>query len=212
MAGSHDYYWAPKEGTDVADIRALVPYAVERVPGADPAEVRRALQAAVRRFLSDTGVWVREIPCAGEDNVVKVSVGGSARVTAILKIVRDSDGVAVYSAVEPVVSRSSKPYDTPDGRFALALPTDGGETYTATATLTTAFGSDWCPEWVLSRWGEVIAGRAAHDLLVKANPAMTVYYADYQDAVREVIGRRAMSGSFAGSGQSSGFSPSLERF
>jgi hypothetical protein len=42
MAGALDYFWAPDEGVDVGDIRELVPFVVERSPGSDPNEVRRA--------------------------------------------------------------------------------------------------------------------------------------------------------------------------
>lgn len=200
MAGTFDYFWSPSEGTDVEDIRALVPYVIKAAPGKDPEEVRAALQMALYGFLRATGVWTKEVPALAEDGVVTVATEGAARVFSVLKITRDSDGVAVYSAEDPRWSGRGLSCDDAAGRFSVELPTEDGETYTATVALVNDIGSDYAPVAVLRRWGEAIAAKAAHDLLTGPQPAVTTHYLIYNDAVREILARRAMSGSARGSG------------
>lgn len=213
MSGMFDFFWAPDEGVDVEDVRDIVPYVVERAPGAEPSEVRRALGSAVRQFLIDTGVWRKEdAPAYASLNEVRVGAGGIARIMSIERIVRVSDGAEVYKANSTYTQPGQKKIrDDGAGVFVIAMPgaVDGDE-YTADLVVTTKFGGEVCPSWVLQTYGEAIGNKAAHELLTKGKPTPTAYINEYRATVQEILARRAMGGS-SKSSQGSALSQSMER-
>jgi hypothetical protein len=214
MPSAFDYFWAPDEGVDVEDIRDLIPFVVEKIPNSDPTEVRRALASAVNCFLSDTGVWRREnIPAAANTDEVRVGSGGCSRILAVESVTRTLDDALVFSA--------NNQYQTPmgatvrdDGSGLFVLDAPGavaGDAYTANVVLTVRLGSELCPIWVMERWGEAIASKAAHDLISKGQPGMTTHINIYRSAVQSVIARKAMGGSSRSSGSGSAISSIVER-
>lgn len=212
MAGMFDYFWAPDEGVDVSDIRELVPFVLDKARGADPVDVRRALAAAVNCFLSDTGVWRREGAAAyATEGEVRVGSGGCSRILSV-ETVYDPSGVAIYRASAGYTS----PYmisvsDDGSGVFVLRVPgAEAGDEYTADISVTVRLGSELCPVWVMERYGEAIAAKAAHELVAKGQYAQTTYMSVYRAAVQNVIGRKAMGGS-SRSSLGSAVSPALER-
>lgn len=210
--GMFDYFWAPDEGVDVGDIRELVPFVVEKAPGADPNEIRRALAAAVNCFLKDTGVWRKEGAGAyASEDEVRVGSGGCARVISV-EAVYDADGVAVYRASDPYARPFAEPVrDDGSGVFVLPMPGAAeGDVYTADICVTVRLGSELCPVWVMERYGEAIAFKAAHELLAKGQFAQTTYIAAYRAAVQGVIARKAMGGS-SRSASGSAVSTAMER-
>lgn len=212
MSGMFDYFWAPDEGVAVQDIRELVPFVIEKVPGVDPNEVRRALAAAVNSFLKDTGIWRREgLPCRVTEGEVRVATGGCARVLSV-ETIYDPDGVAIYRSTDSYRFPHGEPARD-DASGAFVLPVTGaeeGDEYTADVTITVKLGSEMCPIWVLDRYGEALADKAAHELMAKGQPAQSTYLAAYLREVQEVIGRKAMGGS-SRSSAGSALSPALER-
>lgn len=214
MSGTFDYFWAPDEGVDVDDIRALVPFVVEKAPSTDPNEVRRALASAVNSFLTDSGCWRKEgAPAYAMAGEVKVSSGGCARIVSVESITRVSDDTVVFSTTDAYRSPSRRPVrDDGQGGFVLTEPNAKvGDQYTSDLTLTVRLGSELCPVWVMERWGEAIACKAAHDLIAKGQPGSSTYLSAYTSAVQSVIARRAMGGSSRSSGPGSALSGTIER-
>ena len=213
MAGMFDYFWAPDEGVDVEDIRELVPFVVEKAPSADPNEVRRALAQAVNRFLRDTGVWRREgAPAYASADEVRVGSGGCARVISVERVIRDSDDAVVFEAADPFRYQGQK-FLRDDGSGVFTLTLSGaatGDVYTADLVLTTKLGSELCPSWVMQQYGEAIASKAAHEILMRGQIGVTAHIMEYRAAVQEIIGRRAMGGS-AKASAGNALSASLER-
>lgn len=214
MASAFDFFWAPDEGVDVEDIRELVPFVVERTQNADPIEIRRALASAVNCFLTETGVWRREdIPAVALEDEVAIGTGGCGRIIAVESVTRVADGAVVFQARDQ--------YQTPmggtvrdDGSGLFILSTYGavtGDEYTADVVLTVRLGSELCPRWVMERWGEAIACKAAHELIAKGQAGQTLHLNTYRAAVQSVIARKAMGGSSRSSGCGSALSPIVER-
>lgn len=214
MSSTFDYFWAPDEGVDVEDIRELVPFVVERAPNSDPAEVRRALASAVNCFLSETGVWRREgIPASAITDEVRVGSGGCARIIAVESVTRVEDDTVVFSANAQYQSpMNGLVRDDGSGLFVVSDPgAVTGDEYVANVVLTVRLGSELCPKWVMERWGEAIAAKAAHELITKGQPGMTVHINIYRAAVQGVIARKAMGGSSRSSGSGSAISSIVER-
>ena len=212
--GTFAYFWAPDEGVDVEDIRALVPYVVESAPGTDPNEVRRALAAAVHRFLADTGCWRKEgVPAVAGTGEVRVGSGGCSRILAVESITRVADEVVVYDAVSQYTMPTSRLVrDDGSGMYVLTEPNAAeGDEYTANLVLSVRLGSELCPRWVIERWGEAIASKATHELVTKGQLAPSSHLALYREAVQSIIARRAMGGSARSSGPGSALSNSVER-
>lgn len=216
MAGAYDFFWAPDEGVDVADIRELVPFVIERAPGSDPNEVRRALASAVNCFLSETGVWRREsVPAQAVTDEVRIGSGGCARVIAVESVTCTEDDL------ENVVYTANDPYRNPmatgvrdDGSGVFVLDAPGavsGDSYEADVVLTVKLGSELCPVWVMERWGEAIASKAAHELISKGQPGVSTHLNVYRAAVQSLIARKAMGGSSRSSGGGSAISSLVER-
>lgn len=213
MAGMFDYFWAPDEGVDVEDIRQLVPFVVERAPSADPNEVRRALAQAVNRFLTDTGVWVREgAPAYASTDEVRVGSGGCARILSVSKVTRTSDGAVVFDASDPYrIQGFGDVRDDGSGVFTLTVPgAVTGDAYTANITVSVRLGSELCPSWVMQQYGEAIAAKAAHEILMRGQLGVTSHIIEYRAAVQNIIARRALGGSSKGL-SGSALSSSLER-
>lgn len=214
MSSAFDYFWAPDEGVDVEDIRELVPFVVERAPNADPAEVRRALASAVNCFLTDTGVWRREaVPAAASTDEVRVCSGGCSRIIAVESVTRTSNDTVIFSANDQYrLPMGGTVRDDGSGMFVLDAPgAVEGDEYTADVVLTVRLGSELCPRWVMERWGEAIASKAAHELIAKGQPGTTTHINTYRAAVQSVIARKAMGGSSRSSGSGSAISPNVER-
>lgn len=214
MPSAFDYFWAPDEGVDVEDIRELVPFVVERVPNADPTEVRRALASAVHCFLTDTGIWRREgTPAFALENEVYIGSGGCARVLAVESVTRVADGAVVYKARDQFqMPMGGTIRDDGSGMFVLStFGAVQGDEYTADLVLTVRLGSELCPRWVIERWGEAIASKAAHDLIAKGQQGITVHLNIYRAAVQSIVARKAMGGSSRSSGCGSALSPLVER-
>lgn len=214
MPSAFDYFWAPDEGVDVEDIRELLPFVVERAPNQDPNEVRRALASAVNCFLTETGVWRKEgIPAAATEDEVRVGSGGCSRIFAVESVTRTSDDTVVFKAND----QYQKPWagnvrDDGSGLFVLDAPgAVAGDEYTADVVLTVRIGSELCPRWVMERWGEAIASKAAHELIAKGQQGVTTHLNVYRAAVQGVIARKAMGGSSRSSGPGSAISSTLER-
>lgn len=214
MPSAFDYFWAPDEGVDVEDIRELVPFVVERVPNADPTEVRRALASAVNCFLSDTGVWRREgIPAVALEDEVAIGTGGCGRVLAVESVTRVEDDAVIFKARDQFQMPMGGTVRD-DGAGLFILSTYGavaGDEYTADVVLTVRLGSELCPVWVMERWGEAIASKAAHELIAKGQPGVTAHLNVYRAAVQSIVARKAMGGSSRSSGCGSAISPIVER-
>lgn len=214
MSSAFDYFWAPDEGVDVEDIRDLVPFVVERAPNSDPVEVRRALASAVNCFLSETGVWRKEgVPAAATAGEVRVGSGGCSRVLAVESVTRTSDSALIFSSKDQYrMPVGEYVRDDGSGLFVLTAPNAvAGEAYTADVVLTVRLGSELCPRWVMERWGEAIASKAAHDLVAKEQPVLSSHLNVYRAAVQGVIARKAMGGSSRSSGPGSAISSTVER-
>lgn len=214
MPSAFDYFWSPDEGVDVEDILALIPFVVERTPNADPNEVRRALASAVNCFLSETGVWRKEaIPAAATEDEVRVGSGGCARIIAVESVTRTSDDTVVFHANDQYrMPLNGGVRDDGSGLFVLDAPgAVAGDEYTADVVLTVRLGSELCPRWVMERWGEAIASKAAHDLIAKGQQGITSHLNTYRAAVQGVIARKAMGGSSRSSGAGSAISSNVER-
>jgi hypothetical protein len=214
MPSAFDYFWAPDEGVDVDDIRELIPFVVERAPNSDPNEVRRALASAVNCFLSETGVWRREsLPCAATEDEVRVSSGGCSRIISVESITRTADETVVFNANDQYrTPMFGTVRDDGSGMFVLDAPgAVAGDEYTADVVLTVRLGSELCPTWVMERWGEAIASKAAHELIAKGQPGITNHLNTYRAGVQGVIGRKAMGGSSRSSGPGSAISSNVER-
>jgi len=213
MAGALDYFWAPDEGVDVGDIRELVPFVVERSPGSDPNEVRRALASAVNCFLTDTGVWRREdVPAIAATDEVRIGSGGCARIVSVESVTRTEDDAVIYRASDPYTApMGGTVRDDGSGVFVLSAPgAVSADEYTADLVLTVRLGSELCPVWVMERWGEAIACKAAHDLIAKGQRGVTNYLNVYRAAVQTLIARKAMGGSTRSS-SGSALSSTVER-
>lgn len=214
MSSAFDYFWAPDEGVDVEDIRELVPFVVERAPNSDPAEVRRALASSVHCFLSETGVWRKEdVPAAATTDEVRVGSAGCARIIAVESVTRTADDTVIFSASDQYHSpMNALVRDDGSGLFVVSDPGAAeGDEYTANVVLTVRLGSELCPRWVMERWGEAIASKAAHDLISKGQPGVSVHLNVYRTAVQGVIARKAMGGSSRSSGAGSAISSLVER-
>ena len=212
MAGMFDFFWEPDQGVDVNDIRDLVPFCVEKVPNADPNEVRRALAHAAGRFLSVTGCWEREVPCVARDGEVVVGSGGCARVRAVKYVRRTDSDIPSYSSVSPWQTLDAPAREDTNGVFIVTLPEAvEGDAYTAGVVLTTRLGSELCPVWVMERYGEAIAAQAAHNIAMKGQAGVTAMSIMFQEAVQDAIARKACGGSVLTSGASSAISGSIER-
>lgn len=214
MASAFDFFWAPDEGVDVSDIRELVPFVVERAPGYDANEVRRALASAVHCFLSDSGVWRKEgVPAVATADEVRVGSGGCARVIAVESVKRASDGVTVFRVGDPYANPlGSQVRDDGSGLFVLSVPgAVAGDAYTADLSLTVRLGSEMCPVWVMERYGEAIASKAAHELLSKGQQGVTTHLAYYRAAIQGIVARKSMGGSSRSSGCGSAISSLVER-
>lgn len=213
MGGTFDYFWAPDEGVEVQDIRDLVPFVVEKAPGSDPTEVRRALAASVFRFLRETGCWEREVQCSVTTaGVVRVGAGGCARIRAVKSLRKSDETMPQYPSDQPWRTLAISAREDASGVFTVDLPqAEVGDIYYATVVLTTRLGSELCPVWVLERYGEAIAAHAAHSLALKGQVGTTTLSLMYREAVQDAIGRKATGGSALTSGVSSAISGSLER-
>lgn len=214
MSSAFDYFWSPDEGVDVEDIRDLVPFVVERAPNSDPAEVRRALASSVNCFLSETGVWRREgVPCVAREDEVCVGSGGCARILSVESVTRTSDGTVIFNASDQYQSpMNGLVRDDGSGVYVVSDPNAAeGDAYTANVVLTVRLGSELCPRWVMERWGEAIASKAAHELLTKGAPGQSVHLFTYRSAVQSVVARKAMGGSSRSSGAGSAISSLVER-
>jgi len=214
MPSAFDFFWAPDEGVDVEDIRDLVPFVVERAPNSDPNEVRRALASAVNCFLSESGVWRKEaIPCAAIEDEVRVGSGGCSRIVSVESVTRVSDDTLVFHANDQYRSPLyGTVRDDGSGLFVLDAPgAVEGDEYTADVVLTVRLGSELSPRWVIERWGEAIASKAAHELIAKGQPGVTVHLNTYRAAVQGIIARKAMGGSSRSSGPGSAISSNVER-
>lgn len=214
MPSAFDYFWSPDEGVDVEDIRDLVPFVVERVPGADPVEVRRALASSVNCFLTDTGIWHREdVPAVASADEVRVGSGGCARVVSVESVKRVSDNTVVFEARDQyTMPMGAKVRDDGSGLFVLSVPgAIAGDSYTANLVLTVRLGSELCPRWVMEHWGEAIASKAAHDLIAKGQLGVSTHLNIYRSAVQGILARKAMGGSSRSSGCGSALSSSVER-
>jgi len=214
MPSAFDYFWSPDEGVDVEDIRDLIPFVVERVPNTDPNEIRRALASAVNCFLSETGVWRREaIPAAANTDEVRVGSGGCSRILAVESVTRTLDDTVIFSASDQYrMPLNGGVRDDGSGLFVLDAPgAVAGDAYTANVVLTVRLGSELCPVWVMERWGEAIASKAAHELIAKGQPGVTSHINTYRAAVQSVIARKAMGGSSRSSGSGSAISSIMER-
>lgn len=214
MASAFDFFWAPDEGVDVSDIRELVPFVVERAPGADANEIRRALASAVNCFLSETGIWRREgSPAVATADEVQIGSGGCSRTIAVESVMRMSDEAIIFRADDSYTAPSyPRVRDNGSGVFVLDAPgaVDGDE-YEADLVLTVRLGSELCPVWVMERWGEAIAAKAAHELIAKGQQGVSTHLAFYRAAVQSVIARKAMGGSSRSSGCGSAISSQVER-
>lgn len=214
MSSAFDYFWAPDEGVDVEDIRELIPFVVERAPNTDPNEVRRALASAVNCFLSETGVWRREnVPAAASTDEVRVGSAGCARIISVESVTRTEDDTMIFSANDQYMSpMNGLVRDDGSGLFVVSDPgAVEGDEYTANVVLTVRLGSELCPRWVMERWGEAIASKAAHEILSKGQPGLSSHITTYRAAVQGVIARKAMGGSSRSSGAGSAISSIVER-
>lgn len=213
MSGAFDFFWAPDEGVDVEDIRELVPFVIERAPGADPNEIRRALASSVKRFLHETGCWEREIPCAvPEDGTIRVSARGCARVKAVKSLRLDGDERPTVPSDNPWRTLAASAREDASGAYVVSVPRAlTTDTWFATVTLTTRLGSELCPVWVLERYGEAIASQAAHLIAMRGQIGVTEMSVEYRAAVQEAIARKAIGGSVLSSGPASAISDSIER-
>lgn len=214
MSSAFDFFWSPDEGVDVEDIRELVPFVVERAPGSEPAEVRRALASAVNCFLSDTGVWRREaLPAAATEDEVRVSSGGCSRIISVESVTRVADDTIVFKANDQYQQPwAGNVRDDGSGMFVLDTPgAVAGDEYTANVVLTVRLGSELCPLWVMERYGEAIASKAVHELISKGQPGLTTHINIYRAAIQGVIARKAMGGSSRSSGPGSAISSIVER-
>jgi hypothetical protein len=214
MSSAFDYFWAPDEGVDVEDIRDLVPFVVERAPNTDPNEVRRALASAVNCFLTESGVWRREdIPAIAREGEVCIGSAGCARIVSVEAVRRMSDNTTLFDASSQYQSPTKSIIrDDGSGIYVVLDPNaKTGDQYEADVVLTVRLGSELCPRWVMERWGEAIASKAAHELITKGVPATTTHIQTYRTAVQSVVARKAMGGSSRSSGSGSAISSIVER-